>query len=154
MQCLSCRISTGAVAFAPLHPLGVQASPHLSSWYNSQQFAILVGIVQSANCLVVAGKLLTDDYLEPEFGVMFFAGFETTGHSAAWVLYLVSQVGPTMRGKSPVKQHGHGLFLQHACHVCTGTTWVLSYLYIWYDNVRELSLVRHGQNKQVSPCTF
>ena len=40
-----------------------------------------------------AGEALTDDYLEPEFGVMFFGGFETTGHTAAWVLYLVSQVG-------------------------------------------------------------
>ncbi|KAK9816727.1 hypothetical protein WJX72_004273 [[Myrmecia] bisecta] len=37
------------------------------------------------------GKPLADDRLLPEIGTLFLAGFETTGHTAAWILYLVSQ---------------------------------------------------------------
>ena len=37
------------------------------------------------------GGPLSDDRLASEIGIFFLAGFETTGHSGAWLLYLVSQ---------------------------------------------------------------
>ncbi|KAL0037109.1 hypothetical protein WJX79_000879 [Trebouxia sp. C0005] len=37
------------------------------------------------------GQLMSDDVLMPEIGTMFLAGFETSGHTEAWALYLISQ---------------------------------------------------------------
>ncbi|CAL5219591.1 g1454 [Coccomyxa viridis] len=37
------------------------------------------------------GKPLDDKHLLPEVSTLFMAGFETTGHTAAWVVYAVSQ---------------------------------------------------------------
>ncbi|KAL3150250.1 hypothetical protein ABBQ32_000104 [Trebouxia sp. C0010 RCD-2024] len=37
------------------------------------------------------GGALSEDRLASEIGIFFLAGFETTGHSGAWLLYLVSQ---------------------------------------------------------------
>lgn len=37
------------------------------------------------------GKLLNDEQLASELGVLFFAGTETTGHSMAWALYLLAR---------------------------------------------------------------
>ncbi|CAL5222409.1 g4768 [Coccomyxa viridis] len=37
------------------------------------------------------GKPITDERLLPEVSTLFMAGFETTGHTAAWVVYTVSQ---------------------------------------------------------------
>lgn len=37
------------------------------------------------------GGQLSEDRLASEIGIFFLAGFETTGHSGAWLLYLVSQ---------------------------------------------------------------
>lgn len=37
------------------------------------------------------GKPLSDDVIMPEIATMFLAGFETSGHSEAWTLYLISQ---------------------------------------------------------------
>ena len=34
---------------------------------------------------------MSEDRLASEIGIFFLAGFETTGHSGAWLLYLVSQ---------------------------------------------------------------
>ena len=38
-----------------------------------------------------SGGQLSEDRLASEIGIFFLAGFETTGHSGAWLLYLVSQ---------------------------------------------------------------
>ncbi|KAK9827620.1 hypothetical protein WJX81_007168 [Elliptochloris bilobata] len=37
------------------------------------------------------GKPLADERLLPEVGAIFMAGFDTSGHTATWVLFLVSQ---------------------------------------------------------------
>ncbi|KAK9819693.1 hypothetical protein WJX72_001295 [[Myrmecia] bisecta] len=37
------------------------------------------------------GKPLADERILPEIGILFLAGFETTGHTAAWILFLLSQ---------------------------------------------------------------
>lgn len=37
------------------------------------------------------GGPLSEDRLASEIAIFFLAGFETTGHSGAWLLYLVSQ---------------------------------------------------------------
>ena len=34
---------------------------------------------------------MSEDRLASEIGIFFLAGFETTGHSGAWLMYLVSQ---------------------------------------------------------------
>ena len=38
-----------------------------------------------------AGRPLTDEQLAGEIGLIFFAGFETTGHTMAWTLYLLAE---------------------------------------------------------------
>ena len=42
-------------------------------------------------CACYKGGQLSEDRLASEIGIFFLAGFETTGHSGAWLLYLVSQ---------------------------------------------------------------
>ncbi len=37
------------------------------------------------------GQLLSDERLLPEVSVLFMAGMETTGHTASWALFLVSE---------------------------------------------------------------
>lgn len=43
------------------------------------------------------GKPLADKYLLPQFSVLFWAGFDTTGNTMTWTLFLISrhpQVSP------------------------------------------------------------
>ncbi|BDA43874.1 Cytochrome P450 3A11 [Coccomyxa sp. Obi] len=37
------------------------------------------------------GATLTDEFLQPEIALLFLAGFETTGHTASWTIYAISQ---------------------------------------------------------------
>ncbi|KAK9916023.1 hypothetical protein WJX75_007417 [Coccomyxa subellipsoidea] len=37
------------------------------------------------------GQGITDEFLQPEIALLFLAGFETTGHTASWTLYAISQ---------------------------------------------------------------
>lgn len=37
------------------------------------------------------GKPLADKYLLPQFSVLFWAGFDTTGNTMTWTLFLISQ---------------------------------------------------------------
>ena len=36
-------------------------------------------------------KPLADKYLLPQFSVLFWAGFDTTGNTMAWTLFCISQ---------------------------------------------------------------
>ena len=48
-----------------------------------------------------------------EIGIFFLAGFETTGHSGAWLLYLVSQ-HPEVEAKICQEMDQHGLLVTAA----------------------------------------
>ena len=37
------------------------------------------------------GQPLADKYLLPQFSVLFWAGFDTTGNTMTWTLFLISQ---------------------------------------------------------------
>ncbi|KAK9820314.1 hypothetical protein WJX72_008814 [[Myrmecia] bisecta] len=54
------------------------------------------------------GNPLADERILPEISILFMAGFETTGHTAAWILYLVSQ-HPDKEAKVVVELAAAGL---------------------------------------------
>ena len=56
------------------------------------------------------GGPLSEDRLVSEIGIFFLAGFETTGHSGAWLLYLVSQ-HPQVEAKICQELDQHGLLV-------------------------------------------
>ncbi len=51
-----------------------------------------------------AGKPLADERLLPEVGAIFMAGFDTSGHTATWALFLVSQ-HPEVRSLAAVREY-------------------------------------------------
>lgn len=55
-----------------------------------------------------SGGPLSEDRLASEIGIFFLAGFETTGHSGAWLLYLLSQ-HPEVEAKICQELDQHGL---------------------------------------------
>lgn len=57
-----------------------------------------------------SGGPLSEDRLASEIGIFFLAGFETTGHSGAWLLYLVSQ-NPQVEAKICQELDEHGLLV-------------------------------------------
>ncbi len=60
-----------------------------------------------------AGGQLSEDRMASEIGIFFLAGFETTGHSGAWLLYLVSQ-HPEVEAKICQELDQHGLLVTAA----------------------------------------
>jgi len=56
---------------------------------------------------------LSEDRMASEIGIFFLAGFETTGHSGAWLLYLVSQ-HPEVEAKICQEMDQHGLLVTAA----------------------------------------
>ncbi len=56
---------------------------------------------------------MSEDRMASEIGIFFLAGFETTGHSGAWLLYLVSQ-HPEVEAKICQEMDQHGLLVTAA----------------------------------------
>ncbi|DBA86903.1 hypothetical protein WJX79_003539 [Trebouxia sp. C0005] len=56
------------------------------------------------------GGQLSQDRMAAEIGIFFLAGFETTGHSGAWLLYLLSQ-HPEVEAKICQELDQHGLLV-------------------------------------------
>lgn len=56
------------------------------------------------------GRPLTDEQLAGEVGLMFFAGFETTGHTMAWALFLLAS-HPQAAARVAAELDEHGLLV-------------------------------------------
>ncbi|KAK9811231.1 hypothetical protein WJX72_000390 [[Myrmecia] bisecta] len=77
------------------------------------------------------GLSLPDEELLAQFGILFIAGFETTGHTIAWALYHISQ-HPEVEAKIAFELDGLGLLVTpqnpHPCEMTYGDLGKLKYL--------------------------